>query len=144
MLQSGELPKSMAELPAQAQAGKWQPCTARRRMRTVRGKSFVSRRSAWDMACLISFKDGQTEGGTARARLARFPGKRSFYFHYIIWLNRQGDLADIWKECLCLQHWTIIHFNPFFYADRQWKEDHLSRLLSSAVPTPDCWHLGDF
>ena len=43
-------------------------CAVRKGRRTVRGKSFVSRRSAWDMACLISFKDGSNRGVELRVQ----------------------------------------------------------------------------
>ena len=44
------------ELSARVVASKMGLCAVREGRRTERGKSFASRRSTWDMACLISYK----------------------------------------------------------------------------------------
>src|SRR5712691_3495112 len=75
----------MDEFPARALAGKLEPCAARKNTRTVRGKSVVCR--AWESACLISFIGRGKRGMVAHRR---FSGKRSLYFHCIIWHNLSG------------------------------------------------------
>ena len=75
----------MDELSAPAVASKIEPGAARKNTRAVRGKSVVCR--AWETACLISFIG---RGKLGMAALIRLPGKRSLYFHCIIWNNLSG------------------------------------------------------
>src|SRR6266480_900263 len=76
----------MDELSARAVASKIEPGAARKNTRTVRGKGVVCR--AWETACLISFIGRGKQG---MAALIRLPGKRSLYFHCIIWNNLSGS-----------------------------------------------------